>query len=472
MEGRCSCFLVGHVLSVLTYLTSDLWPDHLLATVIVGALLRSLLGKGAVFSMALTTLVADLTPADQLSSKFALIMALRNVGICLGSILSAVMLDYSTIFLSMLTTAVLQVLCFLVGFLGIKDAFQTSSETQMALPNDKEDNNALTRMREKVESDDADSVSDACNERTYLVLKRKENSSRKKVLIVLMMVTSFMTQAIGAGQTEVIALTASVPPLSWPGSWYGYLQMIYYGTGGLFLRGLGPCVQKVLSATRNMGSAIKSCKGGKNAGEGHNSSTGDMLLLLMSVLSCVLCSVWVGLASEWGSTWQIFAAYIVGSVVCTSSSSLRCVLSRVAHPEEQGKLMAVLAMLEVLARVLWPMLHTTVYVLTVHLCPSLVYYLMGGEVTLLLPVLYLMHRQLVGAHAFGALLPLAASCWSRFQRCGIVEPQRFLPALGPEEALGADSSLTEAGGVQSGIVPLVKAKRKWTRRVVLESKAP
>nr|KAG5701803.1 hypothetical protein BaRGS_000793 [Batillaria attramentaria] len=50
-----------------------------------------------------------------------------------------------------------------------------------------------------------------------------------------------------------------------------------------------------------------------------------------------------------------------------------------------GKVLAVQSVLENLAKVLGPVLHTAVYVSSLAVSPSLVYYVMAGETVLLLP---------------------------------------------------------------------------------------
>ncbi|KAK7479298.1 hypothetical protein BaRGS_00029468 [Batillaria attramentaria] len=45
---------------------------------------------------------------------------------------------------------------------------------------------------------------------------------------------------------ELIVLSVTAPPLSWPGSWYGYLSAAYYGMAGLVLLLLVPCTERML----------------------------------------------------------------------------------------------------------------------------------------------------------------------------------------------------------------------------------
>ncbi|KAK7489846.1 hypothetical protein BaRGS_00018868 [Batillaria attramentaria] len=183
------------------------------------------------------------------------------------------------------------------------------------------------------------------------------------VLYSMLASSALQTLSLWSSQREVIVQSVTVPPLDWPSSWYGYLSAMYFGATGLALLILVPCMTRLLPPTVDP----------------------DVIVLVIALVCGAACGVWTGLAIYAVSSWQIFGSYVIGALGPASNSPLRSMLSRCVGDESQGKVLAVQSVLESLAKVLGPVLHTAVYVSSLAVSPSLVYYVMAGETVLLLP---------------------------------------------------------------------------------------
>ncbi|KAK7489849.1 hypothetical protein BaRGS_00018871 [Batillaria attramentaria] len=191
----------------------------------------------------------------------------------------------------------------------------------------------------------------------------RAGNAQSKVLVIVIITATCFTQSLWTSQRELIVQSVSVPPLDWPSSWYGYLSAVYFGATGLALLILVPCMRRLLPPTLDP----------------------DVIVLVIALVCGAACGVWTGLAIYAVSSWQIFGSFVIGALGPASNSPLRSMLSRCVGDESQGKVLAVQSVLENLAKVLGPMLHTAVYVSSLAVSPSLVYYVMAGETVLLLP---------------------------------------------------------------------------------------
>jgi MFS family permease len=318
---------LGSVFAVMFYILSDLVPMYRILLIYCGLVLQGLFGKSSVITMAVNSIVCDLSSSCNRTKNMGILLSANFIGVCVGSLLSGLVQDILDLSMTFLTVTI---------FHGASILFTVFLLDETVVY--KHDSKSKATKCELCEVFKPSNILDALH-----VITKPRFMNYRRIIILLLMI-SLVTQTCRAGEADVNLLFITRSPLNWPKSWYGYLMALEYA-----VKGLGLCLLPVLS---------------------NYFMLSDVTIILLGMICKLARSMWAGFCD---TSWMVFVSVAIGAMAGMITSALRSLLSKMVDTDEAGKMFAILSVAETSSKFLGSFIFLSIYSLTAHIFPGIAY---------------------------------------------------------------------------------------------------
>lgn len=309
------CF--GSMLAVILYGTSNLVSAYRIPLIIGGAAMQGICGKSSMITMAINSLVFDLSDEKKRTRHFGLLLAMNFLGGSLGALFSGLFQDVFDL------NAV---------FASIMVSYLIALTLTLTLLNDNE------KKTDKADEKSCSLFQIQHIKETIAVISKPRPGNNRTVLITLI-IMSIVNQMCKVGETDVKIMFVTRSPLSWSESWFGYLLSSEYALMGVSLLMFMPLFTNKLGLS-------------------------DRIILTIGLLSNASKLIFLSFSTK---SWMILASVGIGSFIGMIGASLRSLLSKTVSEDEAGKMFAILSSGETIAKFLGTIAFVNIYSETVHI---------------------------------------------------------------------------------------------------------
>ena len=329
---------LGTIIACLLYLGSMMTSSRLaVPLVLLGAFLRGCFGKSAVVTMALHSYIADVTSESERTPSLGRLLAMNYFGYCVGSLLGGALLENQVYKYmgSFCTCILLNTCCVFIAIICMAESVQVQNlNSQECTPISQ-----TVKGRKVTQTHDVKTLEQPFQWRNMLaslnVLQVKRAGSLRCRLITLFCLI-ILVQLCKSGEVDVMLLYVERAPLEWAEATYSYLLAADYAAMGLVQLAVLPLLTKCCHCSDNtlifVGLLFKSSR---------------LLLLTFST-----------------TTWQVFAAVLLGSPLSLIISGIKSRISKTVGEREVGKTFSTLSCGELVANLLGALLFNNVYAAT------------------------------------------------------------------------------------------------------------
>ena len=312
---------IGTTFAILLFMSANVHRRSSLAFFLSGSLIQGCFGKVSLFIVAVNSYAADVTNTSSRTNQLGLLASMQFFGLFMGSLIAGLLLDNTDVLTTYCTASFMHALVVVLALWIVKETVAVNEGTEVFPCR------TLFRQANLKES------------LMVLVKKREFNLRRSLCGLIFIML---LNQTCQSGLTDVTLLYTELPLLSWPTTWFGYLTAVSYAAMGIILLIILPILSNVLKLSDPIISML---------GLGFESVR--FIILTWSTHS-----------------WMIWMSVGFGSLGELINSPARSLLSKLVHEDEVGKIFAVLASGETLAK--FPgLILTTLYGTTLDIFPRI-----------------------------------------------------------------------------------------------------
>lgn len=319
---------LGSVFAVLVYILSDLVPRNRIPLIFCGLALQGLFGKSSVITMAVNSIVCDLSPPKNRTRNLGTLLAMNFIGVCIGSLLSGLFQDLIDLSITFLCVAILHGFSIIFTIVLLDETVPYSK--------DSDSNQKRCEICEVFRPSNLKEV--------ISVLTKPRFLNNRRIILVLLAI-SLITQVCRAGETDINLLFITRRPLNWPKSWYGYLVSLDYAVKGLCLFLVLPIFANHLELT-------------------------DTAILIIGILCKLGRYLWAGFCD---ASWMVFVSVAIGALGSVITSALRSLVSKVVDVDEAGKIFSIMLAAETSSKFIGSIVFLNIYGLTVDVFPGAAY---------------------------------------------------------------------------------------------------
>lgn len=318
---------LGSVFAVLFYILSDLVPLYRIPLIFCGLALQGLFGKSSVITMAVNSIVCDVSLSVDRTKNLGILLAMNFLGVCIGSFFSGIFQDLLDLSITFLCVAILHGISIIFTIILLDETIERKRT---------DDDLQTARRCELCEVFRPSNLKDALS----VVTKPRFLNSRK--IIIVLLIISLATQICRAGEADINLLFITRTPLNWPKSWYGYLMSLEYAVKGLCLFLFLP----IFSIHLHMS---------------------DISIVILGILFKLTRLLWAGFCN---TSWMVFASVSIGAMSGLITSALRSLVSKAVDVDEAGKMFALLSAAETSSKFLGSIVFLNIYSLSAHVFPG------------------------------------------------------------------------------------------------------
>ncbi|XP_061190041.1 proton-coupled folate transporter-like [Saccostrea echinata] len=340
---------VGSVFAVMLYILSDLVPLYRIPLIFCGIALQGLFGKSSVITMAVNSMVCDISLSGNRTRILGILLAMNFLGVCVGSLLSGLIQSLFDLSVTFFCVTILHGMSILFTIFLIDETVGHS----------KEQKSKITKC-EVCEIFRPSNFKDAIT-----VVTRPRFLNDRKIIIVLLVI-SLVTQICRTGESDINLLFITRRPLSWPKPWYGYLLSLEYAVKGVCLFLFLPLFSNQLMLS-------------------------DVTIVMLGIICKLVRLVWAGFCN---TTWMVFVSVAIGAMAGMTTSALRSLASKAVDGDEAGKMFAILTAAETSSKFLGSLIFLNIYGVTAHFFPGIAFLIEAFVYLCLLLVLIVMFRPL------------------------------------------------------------------------------
>ncbi|XP_062600829.1 proton-coupled folate transporter-like [Saccostrea cucullata] len=340
---------LGSVFAAVFYILSDLVPMYRIPLLFFGLGLQGLFGKSSVITMAVNSMVCDISLHGNRTKTLSILLAMNFLGVCLGSLLSGIIQSLFDLSVTFVCVTILHGMSILLTILLIDETVDSNREQKS-----KEKKCEVCEIFRPSNFKEAITV----------VTRRRFLNDRK--MIIALLVICLVTQVCRTGEGDINLLFITRRPLSWPKPWYGYLLSLEYAVKGVCLFLFLPLLSNKLMLP-------------------------DVTIVMLGILCKLVRLVWAGFCN---TTWMVFVSVAIGAMAGMSTSALRSLASKAVDVDEAGKLFAILTAAETSSKFLGSLIFLNIYGVTAHIFPGMAFLIEAFVYLCLLMVLFVMFRPL------------------------------------------------------------------------------
>lgn len=318
---------LGSVFAVMFYILSDLVPMYRISLIYCGLALQGLFGKSSVITMAVNSIVCDLSNSYNRTKNMGILLSVNFIGVCIGSLLSGLVQDVFDLSITFLSATIFHGASILFTIVLLDETVEQKHELKSKATN-----------CELCEVFRPSNLMDALQ----VIIKPRFMNNRR--IIILLLVISLVTQTCRAGEADVNLLFITRSPLNWPKSWYGYLVALEYSVKGLGLF-LLPVFSNYLMLS-------------------------DATIILLGIVCKLIRLMWAGFCN---ASWMVFVSVAIGSMAGMITSVLRSLISKMVDTDEAGKMFAILSVAETSSKFLGSLIFLNIYSFTAHIFPGIAF---------------------------------------------------------------------------------------------------
>ena len=307
---------IGMILCTILYMAGNFLPRYSFICLILGSGIDGMAGKLSLFILALFSYVTDVSDYSERQVRFGMLIAWQNFGKFFGSLIAGALVGTTDISVPYGTTIVIFVFV-VIAIYFLKENKPGKESTSKDTPA------GLKHLRDSI----------------TVLLKRRRFNLRGSICVLIFVL--FLNIMCIYGTLDALVLYTELPPLSWPPSWFGYLNAYDNAIKGAIIMILIPFLSKTLNVP-------------------------DLIIGIIGSMFTVFHFLLITWSKH---TWLMYLAITIGSLRAIIISPIRSVVSTCVDEDEIGKIFAVIGSGDTLAKI-FGLVFPALYSLTLEVFPG------------------------------------------------------------------------------------------------------
>ncbi len=350
---------IGTIVTVFIYLISTLKAGYYLPMVLCGAVIRGTFGGTAVLLMAVQSYISDTTSIGHRTWRFGMLLAMNYFGNVLGYIIMGIVLNVANFEDIFCIVIILQSVCVVwaLMFMTNKTPLQEESDADTSIL---QKGRFLFKLQH---------LKDAFQ----VLIRPREGGGRRHICLLL---TAVVVNQIGREvEGDIMVLFVERRPLNWGKSMYGYLAATDFSCMGLLVCAALP----ILS---------------------YRYQIPDMYLVILGICAKVIRLLILSFST---STWHIYIAILIGSLIAITVSALKSLLSKVVDAFETGKMFSLVSFGETLSSLFGSLVFSNLYAATASVFPGFSFLITSFLYLILLVMMVTLTTDMISTPAYNTL---------------------------------------------------------------------
>ena len=312
-----------------------------LALLLAGAAVIGLSGQIDCIRLCILVYSADCSTKEKRTLKVTLLIGSSFLGKFVASLLLSLILHFASFSMLFLTSIVITTVTFIITVLFFEDICK--------------DNKVENTVKDVSQVED---IKPLCSFKVLgKCFPKSISNDPRSIMYLLCTYTSILILTLNtSGSNDALVLFSKRPELSWSDSTYGFFRATTFACNALF---------SLLSISSMIG----------------YTGISDLMLIYIGLAACLIRYIILSLSL---TTLTVFLSSIVFGAGTLALSGYTAFASKLVEHNEQGKVLAILTMFQLLGDALGTPIYCSIYAAYVETFPRIIFVIMGATAVVLL----------------------------------------------------------------------------------------